>query len=312
MVKKDYDVIIVGSGPAGLTASIYAIRSNLKTLVIAGTTPGGQLMLTTDVEDYPGFPGGIQGPELMQKMREQAALLKVDFLDENVTKVDVKSEVKKVYVEKDEYKCKALIIATGASAKWLGIKSEQRLIGRGVSACATCDGYFFKDKDVTVIGGGDTALREVLFLAKICKNVTVIHRRDQLRAQKVLQDRAFTAKNIDFIWNSEVEEFLGKEKLDAVKIKDVKTGKTSEIKCEGSFVAIGHTPNTKFLEGTGIKLHGPGYIEVRDTVKTNVEGVFASGDVHDYRYMQAVTAASAGCMAAMEADTYIENLKHKE
>ncbi|MBS3168475.1 thioredoxin-disulfide reductase [Candidatus Woesearchaeota archaeon] len=312
MVKKEYDVVIIGSGPAGLCASIYSIRANLSTIVISGVTPGGQLMLTTDVEDYPGFPGGIQGPELMQRMIEQAKKLNVDFLDEDVTKVNLKGKIKKSYVGKQEISSKVVIIATGSSAKWLGLKSEKRLTGRGVSACAVCDGAFFKDKDVAVIGGGDTALRETLFLAKICKTVTVVHRRDELRAQKILQDRSFKTKNVKFIWNSEVEEFIGSQKLEAIKLKDVKTNKLSELKVSGAFVAIGHTPNTKFLDGSGIELHGPGYIKVHDNVKTDVEGVFAAGDVHDYRYMQAVTAAGAGCMSAMEADSYIENLKHKK
>jgi len=308
--KESYDVIIIGSGPAGITASIYAIRANLSTLIIGGTTPGGQLMLTTDVEDFPGF-GKIQGPELMQKMRDHAQSFGVKFLDENVTKVDFKKHPFKLFVEEKEFEAKSVIVATGASAKWLGIESEKKLIGKGVSACATCDGFFFKNKDVAVIGGGDTALREVLYLANLCKSVTVIHRRDHLRAQKILQDRAFNTKNIKFIWNSEVKEFIGKDKLETIKLFNNKTNKTSDIKMDGAFVAIGHTPNTSFLKGQ-IKLDEHNYIEVHDNVKTSIEGVFAAGDVHDYRYQQAVTAAGAGCMAAMEANEFIENLKLKK
>lgn len=311
MNKKEYDVIIVGSGPAGLTASIYAIRANLKTLVIAGSTPGGQLMITTDVDDFPGFPGGIQGPELMARIREQAKLLGVEFIDENVTKVDFKKKPFKLYVDKDERIAKSVILATGASAKWLGLESEKNLIGKGVSACAVCDGLFFKNKDVLVIGGGDTAMREALYLAKLCKTVTVIHRRDKLKAQAALEQKAKNTKNINFIWNSAVEEFIGREKLEGVKLKNIVTNKINDLKCEGAFVAIGHKPNTDFLKGN-IQLDDHNYIIVNDQVKTDINGVFAAGDVHDYRYMQAVTAAGAGCMAALEASDYIEELKHTE
>ncbi len=311
MVKNEYDIVVIGSGPAGLTASIYAVRSNHSTLVVAGSTPGGQLMITTDVEDFPGFPGGIQGPELMAKIRKQAELLGVDFVDDNVTKTDLKGNIKKVYVGKDEYKAKAVVVATGASARWMGLDSEKKLIGKGVSACAVCDAFFFKGKDVLVIGGGDTAMREALFLAKLCKTVTVIHRRDKLKAQAILQQKANSTKNIKWIWNSTVEEFLGRDKLEGVKLKNIVTNKTSELKCEGAFVAIGHKPNTEFLK-CQIELDDHGYIVVKDLVRTNVEGVFAAGDVHDYRYMQAVTAAGAGCMAAMESTEYLEDMKHKK
>lgn len=311
MVKKEYDIVVVGSGPAGLCAAIYSIRANLSTLVIAGSTPGGQLMLTTDVEDYPGFPGGIQGPELMEKMRKQAELLGVHFLDENVISVVFKKKPFSVFMEKKVFKCKAVIIATGASARWLGLDSEKKLIGKGVSACAVCDAFFYKGKDVLVIGGGDTAMREALFLAKICKTVTVVHRRDKLKAQPILRDRAFNTKNIKWVWNSTVEEFLGREKLEAVKLRNLVKNKITEVKCQGAFVAIGHKPNTEFLKGQ-IGLDDHGYIVVKDNVKTNVDGVFGAGDVHDYRYMQAVTAAGAGCMAALDAHEYIEGLKHKK
>lgn len=311
MVKKEYDVIVVGSGPAGITASIYSIRANLSTLVIAGSTPGGQLMLTTDVEDYPGFPGGLQGPELMSKMRKQAELLGVHFIDENVASVNFKKKPFSLFLDKKEFKANAVIVATGASARWLGLESERKLIGKGVSACAVCDAFFFKNQDVLVIGGGDTAMREALFLSKICKTVTVVHRRDKLKAQPILQDRAFKTKNIKWIWNSTVEEFIGKEKLESVKLKDVVKNKIMEVKCQGAFVAIGHKPNTEFLKGQ-IGLDDHGYIIVKDQVKTNIDGVFGAGDVHDYRYMQAVTAAGAGCMAALDAHEYLEGLKHKK
>ena len=311
MAKKEYDVIIVGSGPAGLAAAIYTIRSNLSTLVIAGSKPGGQLMITTDVEDFPGFPGGIQGPELMAKIRKQAELLGVELIDEDVTSADFKKRQFRLFIEKKEFSARAVIIATGASARWLGIPSEKNLIGKGISACAVCDGLFFKNKDVAVIGGGDTAMREALFLSKICKTVTVIHRRDKLKAQPILQNRAFHTKNIKWIWNSVVEEFTGKRNLEGLKLKNISTNKITELKFEGAFVAIGHKPNTEFLKKQ-IKLDEHNYIIVNDQVKTNVEGVFAAGDVHDYRYMQAVTAAGAGCMAALEAREYIESLKHKK
>jgi len=299
-----YDVIIIGSGPAGLTAAIYTTRANLKTLIIAGTKWGGQLQLTTLVENFPGFPEGIQGPELMAKIRKQAELLGVEFLDEDVTKVDLKKKPFKVFTDDKGFASKTVIIATGASAKWLGLESEQRLIGKGVSACATCDGNFFRNKDVALIGGGDAAMREATYLAKICKTVTVIHRRESLRAQAALQEKAKSTKNIKWIFNSVVEDFLGTKKLEGIKLKNLQTGKLSELKFDGAFIAIGHKPNTEFLKGN-VEIDSHGYVVVKDYVKTSTEGVFAAGDVHDYRYMQAVTAAGAGCMAALEVSEYI-------
>ncbi len=304
-----YDLAIVGSGPAGLTAAIYSARANMKVLVLAGSKPGGQLMLTTDVEDFPGFKN-IQGPELMKRMIEHAKSFGADIINEDAERAELKNKPFKLFANEKEYNTKSVIIATGASARWLGLESEKRLIGRGVSACAVCDSLFFKNKDVAVIGGGDTAMREALHLARTSKSVTVIHRRDKLKAQKILQDRAFSTKNMKFIWNSEAQEFVGKEKLEALKIKNVKTNKITELKMQGVFVAIGHKPNTEFLKGQ-ILLDDHGYIIVKDIVKTSIEGVFAAGDVHDYRYMQAVTAAGAGCMAALEADNYLESLKNK-
>jgi len=310
-MEKKYNVLIIGSGPAGITASIYTIRANLSTFVVAGGMPGGQLMLTTDVEDFPGFPGGLQGPELMNRMRKQAEMFGVKFLDKDVTKIEKTKNGFIIFVGNEKYKAKAVIVATGSSASWLGIESEKKLIGRGVSACATCDGPLFKNKDVAVIGGGDTAVRETLFLSKFCKSVTLIHRKGNLRAQNILQDRVFKIKNVKFLWNTEAKEFIGEGRLESLKVINHKTKKISNLKLDGVFVAIGHTPNTKFLKGV-VKLDSHGYIIVKDYVNTSLKGIFAAGDVHDYRYQQAVTAAGAGCMAAMEADEYINSLKHRK
>ncbi len=298
-------MIILGSGPAALTAAVYTTRGNMETLVIAGAQYGGQLMLTTDVENYPGFPQGIQGPELMDLMIKQAERFDAEFIYDDATSVDFKSRPFTVSVGEDEYQARAVVIATGASAKWLGLESEERLRGRGVSSCATCDGHFFKDMDVLVVGGGDAAMEEALFLSRLCKSVRVVHRRDELRASKIMQKRALDNPKIDFIWDSIVVEILGEEKVRGARIRNVKTGEESELECEGVFIAIGHTPNTKFLEGQ-IELDKKGYVKVEDSTKTNVEGVFVGGDVHDYRYRQAVTAAAFGCMAAMDAEKWLE------
>jgi len=305
-----YDIIIIGSGPAGYTAAIYAVRANLNVLIIGGSKPGGQLMITTDVEDFPGFRK-IQGPELMKKMREHTLSFGVKIIDEDVISVDFKKQPFRLKTDDKEFEAKSVIISTGASAKWLNIESEKRLIGKGVSACAVCDGFFFRNKDVAIIGAGDTALREALYLAGICKTVTIIHRNGELKAQKVLQERAFNTKNIKFLADSAIQEFIGENKLEFVKFKNLKTNKISELKVDGAFVAIGHTPNTLFLKNQ-LKLDNSSYIVIHDNIKTSVEGIFAAGDVHDFKYQQAITAAGAGCMAAMESKEFIENLKHKK
>ena len=307
-MDKNYDVIIAGSGPAGLTAAIYASRSNLKALVVTGVDVGGQLIWTTDVDDYPGFPDGIQGPELMEKMKKQAERLGAKFVSGDIKKVDLSDKPFKVDTQEGEFLGNALIIATGASAIWLGLESEQRLRGKGVSACAVCDGAFFKDKKLVVVGGGDTALREALFLTRFSPKVYVIHRRDSLRAFKSLQDRAFANKSIEFVWNSELKEVLGMDKVSGAKIFNNKTQKISTLDVGGVFIAIGHKPNTEFLNKQ-IELDEKGYVVLKGNSKTSVEGVFAAGDIHDWHYQQAVTAAGAGCMAAMDAEEYFEEQK---
>lgn len=305
--SKVEKLIIIGSGPAGLTAAIYASRGNLDPLVIAGREAGGQLMLTTDVDDFPGFPEGIQGPELMQKIRKQAERFDTRFISEDVISVDLKKQPFVIQSESRRLTTDSLIIATGASAKWLGLESETRLRGKGVSVCAVCDGFFFKGKVVAVVGGGDTAMREANYLSKLCKKVIVIHRRGQLRAQQALQELVKSKDNVEFIWNSEVEEVLGQDKVTGVKVKNTQTGKISQIRLDGLFVAIGHKPNTEFLRGQ-LKLDRKGYIKVINETQTNIPGVFVAGDVADYKYRQAVTAAGAGCKAAFDAEEYLEKL----
>jgi len=300
-----YDVIIIGSGPAGLTAAIYAGRAKLETLVVAGMTSGGQLMLTGEVENFPGFPEAILGPELMDKMRKQAERFGAKFLFQEATAVDFSSKPFQVEVGSQIFEAKSVIIATGASAKWLGLESEARLRGRGVSSCATCDAPFFREKKVVVIGGGDTALDDALTLTKFAREVTLIHRRSELRATKILQDRAFDNKKISFVWDSIVEEVLGKNKVEGIRVRNVKTGEESEIAADAVFVAIGHKPNTDIFKGQ-IELDNNGYIVVKDETKTSVEGIFAAGDVRDPRYRQAITAAGSGCKAALDAAKYIE------
>jgi thioredoxin reductase (NADPH) len=300
-----YDVIIIGSGPAGLTAAIYTGRAKLQTLVIAGVAFGGQLMLTGEVENFPGFPEAVLGPELMGKMRKQAERFSAKILFQDATGVDFSSKPFKVKVGSQVFEAKSIIIATGASAKWLGLESEARLRGRGVSSCAVCDAPFFREKKVVVIGGGDTAVDEALTLTKFASQVTLIHRRSELRAEKILQDRVFSNKKIGFVWDSAVEEILGKNRVEGIRIRNVKTGSESEIATDAVFVAIGHKPNTDIFKGQ-IKLDSYDYIMVKDETKTSVEGVFVAGDVQDYRYQQAITAAGSGCKAALGAVKYLE------
>lgn len=299
-------LIIIGSGSAGLTAAIYAARGGVEPLVIAGSNPGGQLMLTTEVENFPGFEAGIMGPELMERMRKQAERLGARFVDGDATSVELAKRPFKVWVGQTAYEGDAFIIATGASARWLGLESEQRLRGRGVSSCATCDAFFFKNKEVVVVGGGDTALEEALALSKVAKKITIIHRRDRLRASKMLQDRAFKDEKIAFKWNSEVTEILGKEKVEGIRLKDVNTGEQTELKCDGVFIAVGHKPNTELFKGQ-LELDENGYIIAKKNTATSVEGVFVAGDVYDYVYRQAITAAGSGCKAALDAIRYLES-----
>jgi thioredoxin reductase (NADPH) len=306
--KNSRNVIIIGSGPAGLTAALYAARANLKPLVIEGIQSGGQLMITTDVENYPGFPKGILGPELMNQMRAQVERFGTDFVRGDITAVDLKKNPFRVTTDEGTYQGKTLIIASGASAKLLGFPSEKKLMGHGVSACATCDGFFFRGKEVVVIGGGDTAMEEATFLTKFATKVTIIHRRDKLRCSKIMEDRAKANTKIAFLWDHVVEEILGDTQVTGVRLKNVKTGKVTHIKSDGLFVAIGHEPNTKLFAGQ-LKLDEHGYIVTKkETTETSAPGVFAAGDVQDHRYRQAVTAAGTGCMAAMDAEKYLESL----
>jgi thioredoxin reductase (NADPH) len=307
--KSHYRVIILGSGAAGLTAAIYAARADLQPLVIEGSQPGGQLTITTDVENYPGFPKGIMGPDLMEEFKKQAARFGTETIFGEVTAVDLKKQPFEIAVGKENYSCDALIIATGATAKLLGLESEMKLMGYGVSACATCDGFFFKDKELVVVGGGDTAMEEATFLTKFASKVAVVHRRDKLRASKIMQDRAEKNSRISFIWDSVVEDVYGDPKaggVKGVKLKNLKTGKSEDFKCDGLFIAIGHEPNSKLFVGQ-LELDPTGYILTHDGTKTNVAGVFACGDVQDHIYRQAITAAGTGCMAAIDAERYLES-----
>ena len=305
------DVIILGSGPAGLTAAIYAARAQLSPLVIAGSAAGGQLMLTSEVENYPGFPEGIQGPEMMAKFREQAERFGTRFVDEDAVSAELKKPPFKLTTESGTtYEAKSVIIATGASAIWLGLENETRLRGRGVSSCATCDGFFFRGKELVVVGGGDTAMEEATFLTRFATKVTVVHRRDQLRASKIMQERAFKDPKITFVWDSVVEDVVGKDSVEAVKLRNVKTGNLEDFRTDGLFLAIGYQPNTGILEGQ-IDLNEKGYVVTLpgSETQTNVPGVFVAGDVEDFHYRQAVTAAGAGCKAALDAERYLASLE---
>ncbi len=311
MSEKIYDVIIIGAGPAGYTAAIYTARANLSTLMITGEAPGGQLLLTSEVENFPGFKEGIMGPALMDEMKAQAKRFGTEMIQEFVTKVELDGQPKKVTVKDTAYQSRTVIIATGASANWLGLENETRLMGKGISACATCDGFFFTDKEVVVVGGGDSAMEEALTLAKFASKITIVHRRDSFRASKIMQQRVEEHPKIDVIWNSQVVDVLGKDFVDGVVLEDVKTKKRSNFATQGLFVAIGHTPATELFKDQ-ITVDEKGYMHTHvktgvDT-STNLDGVFAAGDVADPHYRQAITAAGDGCKAALEAEYYIENL----
>ena len=309
MSEQIHDIIIIGSGPAGDTAALYAARANLKPLVIEGIEPGGQLMITTDVENYPGFPKGIQGPELMEEFKSQAERFGAEYIFGEVSSVDFNNRPFTITVDEETtYKSNSVIIATGATAKLLGLESESNLMGRGVSACATCDGFFFQDQEVAVVGGGDTAMEEALFLTRYATNVKIIHRRDELRASKIMQERAVSNPKIEFIWNTEVTDIIANENGEVGKLKlhNLSTSDESELDINGLFIAIGHQPNTQIFDGI-IDRNENGYILTNNGTKTNIEGVFACGDAQDWIYRQAVTAAGTGCMAAIEVERFLES-----
>jgi thioredoxin reductase (NADPH) len=301
------DVVILGSGCAGLTSAIYTARANLKPLVVDGREAGGQLTLTTEVENFPGFPEGVQGPDLIQNMRKQAEKFGAEYTSGDLSKVDLSKSPFHLWIEGGkQLRTRTLIVATGASARMLGLHGEKQMIGHGVSTCATCDGFFFRGKEIAVVGGGDSALEEAIFLTRFASKVTVIHRRDELRASKILQERAFDNQKIEFLWNSVVTGYVEKDgKLAAVRVKHVRTEEENELPVEGCFLAIGHIPNTKVFQGQ-LDLDEQGYIQVHNATRTSVSGVFAAGDVHDTRYRQAITASAAGCKAALDAEKWLE------
>ena len=309
-MEEERDIVVLGSGPAGYTAALYAARANLRPLLLKGVEAGGQLMLTTDVENYPGFPDGILGPELMDAFEKQAGRFEADIVAQTATRVDLSERPFGVWAGDQEWRAKTLILATGASARWLGVPGEDTLRGRGVSACATCDGFFFRDRALVVVGGGDTAMEEATFLTKFASSVTIVHRRDEFRASKIMQDRAMANPKISVIWDSVVEEIVGEGAVTGVRLRNVQTDEVRELATDGVFVAIGHTPNTDLVKGQ-LELTDAGYVVVDEpTTGTSVPGVFAAGDVTDVIYRQAVTAAGQGCKAAIDAERYLEELAH--
>jgi thioredoxin reductase (NADPH) len=298
-------LIIIGSGPAGLTAAIYAARAGLEPLMIEGSAAGGQLMLTTDVENYPGFPDGIMGPEMMQLFRQQAERFETRFITSDVTRVDFSARPFGVWVGDEEYRAETIILSTGASARWLEVPGEEELRGHGVSACATCDGFFFRDREIVVVGGGDSAMEEALFLTKFASKVTVVHRRDEFRASKIMADRVLAHEKIDVRWDTVVDEILGESTVEGVKLRNVKTGDLEDFATEGVFMAIGHDPNTALFKGQ-VELDDAGYLLTYENTATSVPGVFGAGDVVDHTYRQAVTAAGMGCQAAIDVERWLD------
>ena len=315
-MSETHEVVILGSGPAGLTAAIYTARANLKPVVIegepssTGDQPGGQLMITTDVENYPGFPTGVLGPDLMRDFRSQAERFGAQMITEKATKVDFSDRPFKIWVgdtdTEPDYLSETVIVSTGAQSIMLGLEAEERMVGRGLSTCATCDGFFFRDQEIAVVGGGDSAMEEATFLTKFASKVTIVHRRDQLRASRIMQERAFANEKIEFLWNHVVTDLLGEEKLQGAQVQNTQTGEESTLDVTGLFIAIGHTPNTGLFAGQ-LDMKENGYLTTdSDSTRTNVEGVFACGDVQDDYFRQAVTAAGSGCMAAIEAERWLE------